>query len=391
MPTTTNRVPTRWTGWETLVVDECHHLRREWWRVLTALADRYAPELVALTATPPYDVSGVEWRRYHGFCGEIDEEISIPELVASGDLCPHQDYLYPILPPPGESRLVTDWQQGKAAVLELATTRSGLAYALREHPWLQSPEAHYAEIFEHPAYFTALLSMLRAQGSVPPAAALGILHGEATLAPVLDDYWLKVFLERALRLDDYFTSADAKPLLQPFRRALFGMGAWRQGKLHLDQALPPATGELADRLESPAAKLDALTRIAQLESEALLDELRMVILTDNIYEEFLPTTENDRRPLPKVGTAPVFEALLRQEGAYYHDHLCLLSGSLVVLPTAARERFLELAYTELSATTVVSFRPLFPGADYLVVDAPAVANNLPSPGSPSSSPRGRST
>ncbi len=219
---------------ETLVVDECHHLRREWWRVLNALYQRYTPELVALTATPPYDVSGVEWRRYHGFCGEIDEEISIPELVASGDLCPHQDYLYPILPPPGESRLVTDWQQGKAAVLELATARSGLAYALREHPWLQSPEAHYAEIFEHPAYFTALLSMLRAQGSVPPAAALGILHGEATLAPVLDDYWLKVFLERALRLDDYFTSAYAKPLLQPFRRALSGMGAWRQGKLHLD-------------------------------------------------------------------------------------------------------------------------------------------------------------
>ncbi len=100
----------------------------------------------------------------------------------------------------------------------------------------------------------------------------------------------------------------------------------------------------------------------------------MVILTDNIYEEFLPTTEHDRRPLPKVGTAPVFEALRRQAGTNYHGHLCLLSGSLVVLPTAARERFLELAYTELPATTVVSFRPLFPGADYLVVDAPAVAN-----------------
>ncbi len=358
---------------ETLIVDECHHLRREWWRVLDALYNRYSPDLVALTATPPYDVSGVEWRRYYGFCGEIDEEISIPELVASGDLCPHQDYLYPILPPPGESRLITDWQVGKSALLELATTRSALAYVLREHPWLQDPEAHYTEIFEYPEYFTSLLSVLRAQASVPPAAALGILHGEATLAPPLDDYWLGVFLERALRHDDYFGSDYAKPLLQPFRRALSGMGAWQRGKLHFDQALPPATDRTADRLESPAAQLAALIHIAQLESESLLDELRMVILTDNIYEEFLPTTEHDRRPLLKVGTAPAFEALRREVGTPYHDHLCLLSGSLLILPAAARARFLELAYDELPATTVISFLPLFPGADYLIVEAPSGA------------------
>ncbi len=38
---------------ELLVVDECHHLRKEWWRVLGAIRDTFQPELVALTATPP--------------------------------------------------------------------------------------------------------------------------------------------------------------------------------------------------------------------------------------------------------------------------------------------------------------------------------------------------
>ncbi|MGB3798525.1 MAG: DEAD/DEAH box helicase family protein [Lewinella sp.] len=359
---------------ETLVVDECHHLRREWWRVLDAVAERYTPELVALTATPPYDVSGIEWRRYHSFCGEIDEEISIPELVASGDLCPHQDYLYPILPPPGEGRLLREWQDRKEELLKLAYTRSELAYLIRDHPWLREPEAHYTEIFEHPEYFTSLLSVLRAQGSEPPPPALGVLHGEATLAPVLNDYWLKVFLERALRQDDYFRHEHAKPHLQPYRRGLSAMGAWDRGKLRLDEPLPPVSGAAADELESPQAKLDALIHITELESDALLDELRLVILTDNIHAEYLPTTEHDRRSLLKVGTVPVFEALRRQESAYYKSHLCLLSGSLVIVPASVERRLLEIAYEQLPNETVITSRPLFPDSEYLILDTAAVAN-----------------
>ena len=358
----------------TLVVDECHHLRREWWRVLNEVHQRYDPELVALTATPPYDVSGVEWRRYYGFCGEIDEEISIPELVASGDLCPHQDYLYPILPPRGEARLVSEWQERKTELLQLAASRSELTYLLRNHPWLRAPEEHYADIFEQPEYFTSLLSILRAQGSEPPAAALGILHGEVTLAPRLNDHWLNIFLQRALRQDPYLEEAHARELLLPYRRALSAMGAWQKGKLHLDQALPPATGAQADELESPAAKLDAVTRIAELESDELLEELRMVVLTDNIYDEFLPTTEHDRRPLLKVGTVPVFEALRRQEDAYYRGKLCLLTGSLVIIPGTVEAKLLELAYEQLPTETVLTTRLLFPGSDYVVVEATALAN-----------------
>ena len=358
---------------ETLVVDECHHLRREWWRVLNAVAKRYQPELVALTATPPYDVSGVEWRRYHGFCGEIDEEISIPELVASGDLCPHQDYLYPILPPAGESRLVTEWQSRKSALLELAHQRSELAYAIRHHPWLQDPESHYEAIFEDPEYFTALLSVLRAQGSEAPAPALGVLHGEATLAPRLDDHWLTVFLQRALRSDDYLSEAPAKTLLQPYRRALSAMGAWHRGKLHLDQALPPATGAAADELESPRAQLEAVIRIAELESDALLDELRMVVLTDNIHDEYLATTEHDRRPLLKIGTVPVFECLRRREEAYYRGALGLLTGSLIIVPKRAERRLLEIAYAELPTDAVIHTRP-YADPEYVLLDAGGVAN-----------------
>ena len=32
-------------------------------------------------------------------CGEIDEEITVPELVKEETLCPHQDYVYFAFPP----------------------------------------------------------------------------------------------------------------------------------------------------------------------------------------------------------------------------------------------------------------------------------------------------
>ena len=359
---------------ELLVVDECHHLRNEWWKVLDALMTEVSPELVALTATPPYDVSGIEWRRYHEFCGEIDEEISIPELVNSGDLCPHQDYLYPVLPPPGEATIVLEWQARKMELLTEMHERSGLALYLRDHPWLANPDAHYTDIFERPEYFTALLSMLKAQGSEPPAAALGVLHGEATLAPDLNDHWAAIFLQRALRDDPYFEDEEGKAFLRPYRRILTTMGAWSQGKLYLDHDLPPGSGKTAAELESPKAKLDALVEIAKFESEDLGKNLRMVMLTDHIYPELLPTTAYDRTELTKVGTVPVFETLRRQTGTLYEGDLAVLTGSLVIIPKTAESRLLEIAYDELPTERVIKTRPLFPDSRYVVVNTGGLAN-----------------
>jgi superfamily II DNA or RNA helicase len=82
-------------GVDTLVLDEAHHLRKEWWKHLTTLKQGLEGlTVVALTATPPYDVDYREWQRYEALCGAIDAEISVPELVQCRNLCPHQDYVY---------------------------------------------------------------------------------------------------------------------------------------------------------------------------------------------------------------------------------------------------------------------------------------------------------
>ena len=79
---------------KTIVLDEAHHLRSQWWKSLKYTLDNLEDiAVVSLTATPPYDVEENEWKRYEEVCGTIDAEISTPELVATGDLCPHQDYV----------------------------------------------------------------------------------------------------------------------------------------------------------------------------------------------------------------------------------------------------------------------------------------------------------
>lgn len=78
-----------------LCLDECHHLRTEWWKALEEVKNAVGDlKVIALTATPPYDSTPSLWKRYTNMCGEIDVEITIPELVKEGSLCPHQDYIY---------------------------------------------------------------------------------------------------------------------------------------------------------------------------------------------------------------------------------------------------------------------------------------------------------
>ncbi|MBN2149821.1 MAG: DEAD/DEAH box helicase family protein, partial [Candidatus Lokiarchaeota archaeon] len=84
----------RGAGVRTVIVDEAHHLRSAWWTSLNAvIAGLDNPTVVALTATPPYDVDPAEWERYTQLCGPIDAEINVPELVKVQNLCPHQDYV----------------------------------------------------------------------------------------------------------------------------------------------------------------------------------------------------------------------------------------------------------------------------------------------------------
>ncbi|MBR6683254.1 MAG: DEAD/DEAH box helicase family protein [Firmicutes bacterium] len=104
-------------GITTICLDEAHHLKSEWQRALekfiALLGDQVT--VISLTATPPYDSTPAEWERYSALCGDIDEEIFVPQLVIQKTLCPHQDYLYFNYPTAEETTAITTYQQKTAA------------------------------------------------------------------------------------------------------------------------------------------------------------------------------------------------------------------------------------------------------------------------------------
>ena len=61
-------------GIQIICLDECHHLKSQWWKALETFMSEMGDVLViSLTATPPYDSTPAQWERYCSMCGPVDE------------------------------------------------------------------------------------------------------------------------------------------------------------------------------------------------------------------------------------------------------------------------------------------------------------------------------
>jgi superfamily II DNA or RNA helicase len=128
-------------GFRTLAVDEAHHLRAEWWKTLKFVAENLdKPIIVALTATPPYDVSPFEWQRYEELCGPVDAEVSVPELVLQGDLCPHQDYVYFSVPSEREQKALSEFRTAVDLFVQHLRGKSSIHRSVSHSSMAKIPE-----------------------------------------------------------------------------------------------------------------------------------------------------------------------------------------------------------------------------------------------------------
>lgn len=116
----------REAGIQTLCLDECHHLKTEWWKALEDFKKEISSSLftISLTATPPYDSTPAMWTRYLDMCGDIDVEITVPELVKEGSLCPHQDYVYFNYPTAKEEAKMKKFQEDAQTVFDYFMSNS---------------------------------------------------------------------------------------------------------------------------------------------------------------------------------------------------------------------------------------------------------------------------
>lgn len=320
----------------TLVLDEAHHLRREWWKCLDELINSLEDaHVVALTATPPYDAGFAEWTRYEALCGPIDMEIGIPELVRNGDLCPHQDHLVLSAPTADAIALLERRRAAVSALVQDLREDRGLLDWLAAHPWLTDPEAHVEAILEAPEMLSAVLVLLASASRDLPRAPLKLLGVRARDVPAPSAFWMERFLDGIIA-----RHATAFPLdparLKELRERLHQHGLIEGGRVRLGQ-----TRAVFKLMSASLAKLASITAIARAENAALGDDLRMVILSDHIRAGELPTRPDAAFVPAKLGVVPIFEVLRRE--AIDARHLGVLTGSLVILPESAVESLQAVA------------------------------------------------
>jgi superfamily II DNA or RNA helicase len=323
----------------TLVLDEAHHLRSEWWRTLTCVAGQLDnPTIVALTATPPYDVSPFEWQRYEELCGPVDAEVSVPELVLEGDLCPHQDYVYFSTPTEKEQKVISDFRTAVDSFVERLRSNEGFKDAILTHPWIATPEEHTEEILEDPEYLSSMVVFLHAAGREIPHAALKTLGLSHKQVPTLELEWLEVLLSHCL-YSDVERFQPSEQILKLLRRELLDIGAIERRRVKLRDP-----SDHLKLLTTSITKLKSIEEIVRLESGSQCAELRCVILTDFIRKAEMPKSKDELAVCEDIGIVPIFEYLRR--AALSDIRLGVLSGSLVIIPSSA-ERLLRQAATAL--------------------------------------------
>jgi superfamily II DNA or RNA helicase len=353
-------LPDSLTGFKTLVVDEAHHLRAEWWRTLTFVSEQLRPTIVALTATPPYDVSPYEWQRYEELCGAVDAEVAVPELVLQGDLCPHQDYVYFSTPAEPEQKTLTEFRTSVDAFIARLRQNNKFTSAIAVHPWITNPDLHMEEILNDPEYLSSMVIFLNAAGDNVPSEVLDALGIGLKRIPPLDLEWLEVLLTHCLYSDvENFSAIESTT--KTIRHELLAIGAIERRRVVLQNS-----SDHAKLLTTSVTKLHSIEEIVRLEAGAQGEKLRCVVLTDFIRKTELPKTTEELSTFEDIGVVPIFETLRRADIPVMH--LGVLCGSLVIVPASCEVMIRKTASSLGIRLDDLTLRPLIHDPNYLSIE-----------------------
>ncbi len=335
----------------TLVLDEAHHLRNEWWKCLIDLKKHLGkPTVVALTATAPFDVSPFEWDRYVGLCGPIDSEISVPELVRQKNLCPHQDYVYMSSPLRAERQEIRAFRQDVDTFVRELCANEEFIRALEGHPCVDKPRGCVEEILSDPAFYSSIAVFLNHVRGRPARRLLRIIGLSARKCPKLDMEWLETLLSGCL----YKHAKSFEAHKELFRHIL--RDAKRIGIVERRNISLRSTTRIARLLIRSVSKLRSIEEIVRLEHEALGPDLRMVVLTDFIRRADFPKDRGDTRPIKRLGVVPIFEQIRRSEADV--TRLGILTGTLTVVPSESCRSLQAIAPGLGIEPADIDFRPL---------------------------------
>lgn len=345
-----------------LCLDECHHLRNEWWKALEEFRKSQSKLItIALTATPPYDSTMSLWTRYINMCGDIDEEITVPELVKEGSLCPHQDYVYFNYPTEDELSEIGKFEERSAKFMADVLASSQMLSAVRGHRFITSV-VDADELLEEPAYLASLLIYLKSVGVEFPEGLKKILVVKDL--PEMSEKWMEKLIQKFL-----YEDPDSFYCEQTFREEMEAE-LKRLGLVEKRKVCLTSTAGIQKMLTSSKGKCNSIVEIARHEYSKMGTSLRMLVLTDYIrkeQEKNLGTVE----PISMLGVLPFFELIRR---AIPEAKLGVLCGSMVIIPSDAKETLNDIL-GEKQVANYVSVGNL-PEDKYVKVNLVGSVNNL---------------
>lgn len=310
-------------GIRTICLDEAHHLRSEWQKALEGFLNELGSyvTIISLTATPPYDSTANEWKRYSDLCGEIDEEIFVPQLVAQKTLCPHQDYIYFSYPTDKETEVITNYNKNATACTEAIISSGILNKALDASKLITAYSAMEETLYDNIDSFTALLTILANMGARLPQNLLKLIEQKGRIPTyTLND--AQTAFQFIIDRNDIFTDAISDEL----RSTLSANSLIDKRKVCL-----LGNEKINKLLVSSMGKLNSINEIINAEYSQLKNSLRMLVLTDFIKKDMLSIVgSNDE--ITSMGTVPIFESIRRNCDPT--AKLAVLSGTLVILPNA---------------------------------------------------------
>ena len=336
-------------GIKTVCLDEAHHLKNEWEKALekfVAALDRDI-KIIALTATPPYDSEGSEWSRYVRICGEIDEEIFVPELVGQGNLCPHQDYVYFNYPTKTEILSFRKHKENAARAVE----EIGRLALFNRICQILNTSKDFETMFSSVKEYIALLTLLRHYSFDIDKK----LIRELTAKRGLPDFKI-TYAETAIQflLDGQLITHEQK---SEIINILKENSVYDKKRVALN-----LTERLKRTLISSVGKLESIKKITKNEICAMGKRLRMLVLTDYIKKENL-TKIATAEGFNSVNVVSIFETIRRAEPGV---NIGVLSGTLVILPKSIDLSDIKYKKEDIPDTDYCTVE--FPGSTHRSVD-----------------------
>lgn len=343
---------------ETIVLDEAHHLKNAWWNCLITLKKSNPYFIVALTATPPYDSTRLEVSKYFTLCGEVDDEISVPDLIREKDLSPHQDFIYFSKPYNDELNFIKKYRNNiadfKSNVLNDDTFISGL----EQHRLYVNPLEHLGIIYSNTEYFSSILITLNAVGiSIDrhKLELLGIHKSDNIRLPDLDLHWFEILLQNLL-VTDRENLEIHEDYLSTLEKQLRHLNAFEKNRVNLQ-----GNETLYKSLAFSPSKLESIVEIVNAERLALSEDLSCVVLTDYVRKEFLNTSNEETEYIDKIGVLPIFHYI--RTSSTENKDLAVLTGTIVIV-----HHSIIHAVNAYGESQSFSFVPLKSDDDFVLVN-----------------------